>query len=158
MTIDATAEPGTTSGGSTAFDLAPPGERYFRHPGDVVRLAVWGTTTVLLVALIELGTHTTGGVATDLGQVAARAPGELRQLVLAVTQIVTILAPTAIVVGLLLRRRWRRLGLLVLAAGAAWALWLALDAAVDVPGRLPHALRTGTWIASTRFPSLAYLA
>ena len=27
----------------------PPGERYYRHPGDLVRLVVWGTATVLLV-------------------------------------------------------------------------------------------------------------
>jgi uncharacterized protein (TIRG00374 family) len=158
MTVDATASRETAPGDPVTFGDAPPGERYFRHPGDVVRLVLWATITALLVLLIEIATHTTGGVAADVGQVAARAPGELRQLLLAVTQIITILVPVAILVALLLRQRWRRLGLLVLAAGAGCALWLALDAAIDVPGRLPHALRTGTWVASTRFPSLAYLA
>ena len=116
MTVDV-ADHGTTSG-APAFDPAPPGERYFRHPGDVVRLVVWGTIAALLVLLIEIGTRTTGGIATDIGQVAARTPGELRQLLLAVTQIITILVPAAVLVTLLLQRRWRRLGLVVVAAAA----------------------------------------
>ena len=58
------------------FDLAPPGERYFRHPGDVVRLVLWATITASCSSLIiEIGPRTTSdGVAADLGRVAARAP------------------------------------------------------------------------------------
>src|SRR6185503_17789615 len=39
-----------------------------------------------------------------------------------------------------------------------WAAWLGLESAIDLPGRLPAAVTSGTWVASTRFPSLAYLA
>ncbi len=92
-------------------------------------------------------------------RVAARTPGELRQLLLAVTQIITILVPAAVLVD---RSSSNAAG--DGSGSSSWPrlpvglLWLALDAAIDVPGRLPHAVRTGTWIASTRFPSLAYLA
>jgi uncharacterized membrane protein YbhN (UPF0104 family) len=154
-----TASPTVAASGDTMpFDPTAPGERYFRHPGDVVRLVLWGVLTLVMVLLVELGTRTTAGVTADFGRVVARAPGEVRQLLLALTQVVTILIPVAVIASLLATQRWRRLGLLLLASGAGWALWLALDAAVDEPGRLPDAVRTGTWIASTRFPSLAYLA
>src|SRR5206468_11303726 len=56
-----------------AFDPAPPGERYYRHPGDVVRLVLWGTAALLLAIVIQVGTHTTDGVAADLGRVTGRA-------------------------------------------------------------------------------------
>ena len=56
-----------------AFDQSPPGERYYRHPGDVVRLVLWGTTALLLAIIIDIGTHTTDGLTADLGRVGARA-------------------------------------------------------------------------------------
>ena len=140
------------------FDASPPGERYYRHPGDVVRLVLWGLAAVLLAVVIGIGTHTTDGVTADLERVAARAPVSVRELLLALTQVVAIAVPAAVAIALVVRQRWRRLGLLVLAGAAGWLIWVALDTVIDLPGRLPDAVTSGTWVASTRFPSLGFLA
>ena len=34
-----------TPAGALDADVRPPGERYFRHPGDVLRLLLWGAVT-----------------------------------------------------------------------------------------------------------------
>ena len=53
----------------------PPGERYFRHPGDVVRLVVWGARGARsLGVFLRLATDTSDGLTTDLGRAAARGP------------------------------------------------------------------------------------
>jgi glycosyltransferase 2 family protein len=142
---------------SPAFDPTRPGERYFRHPGDVVRLVLWGIAAVLLVVLIGFGTDTTDGLTTDLGRVGARVPSAIRELLLALTQVVAVVVPTVVAIGLVVTQRWRRLGIVVLAAAGGAALWFGLEAAIDLPGRLADAVTSGTWIASTRFPSLGYL-
>ena len=51
----------------------------------------------------------------------------------------------------------RRCSSLAAAAGAA-VVRLLLDPLLDLPGRLPDALTGDTWVASTRFPSLPFLA
>jgi glycosyltransferase 2 family protein len=141
-----------------AFDSAPPGERYFRHPGDVVRLVLWGSAALLLAVVIAIGTHTTDGLTSDLGRVAGRAPESVRELLLALTQVLALAVPAAVAIGLVVAQRWRRLGIILLAAVAGSALWVVLDVAIDLPGRLPDALTRGMWVASPRFPSLAYLS
>ncbi len=156
-----TSQPTVTPDADTplpALDLLPPGERYFRHPGDVVRLVLWGAAAVLLTIVIGIGTSTTDGVTDDLGRAAARLAVSIRQLLLALTQVVAVTVPAVVVVGLAVRRRWRRLGIVTLAGGAGLLTWFAVDAGLDLPGRLGDAVSSGTWVASTRFPSLAYLA
>ena len=37
------------------FDDVPPGERYYRHPGDVIRLVVWGLATIALAVVRRVG-------------------------------------------------------------------------------------------------------
>ena len=58
----------------------PPGERYYRHPGDVVRLVVWGVATVVLLLFIAVATGTSDGVRTDLGGAATAFPRAAREL------------------------------------------------------------------------------
>src|SRR5947207_2547147 len=113
--------------GPSAFDLTPPGERYFRHPGDVVRLVLWGTAALLLAVVIALGTDTTDGLTTDLGRVGGRVPMSVRELLLALTQVVAVAAPVFVAIGLIVTQRWRRLGLLALAGVAGAAAWVVLD-------------------------------
>ena len=73
----------TPADATPTIDDHPAGERYFRHPGDVVRLVLWGLATVVLVLFIELATDTSNGVTTDLGRAAARVPTSVRELSLA---------------------------------------------------------------------------
>ncbi|MCU1381076.1 MAG: hypothetical protein JWN29_4059 [Acidimicrobiales bacterium] len=143
---------------SVNFDTSPAGERYFRHPGDVVRLVLWGTGVFVLALLVAVGTSTSDGVTTDLGRVAARLALSIRQLVLALTQVVAVVVPAVVAVGLVVRQRWRRLGVVTAAAVLGAGAWLGLERGLDLPGRLADAVTTGTWVASPRFPSLAYLA
>ena len=97
----------------------PPGERYYRHPGDVLQLVFWGTGIVLVALLVQLGTDTTRGLTNDVARATDRLPLTVRELVLALTQVVALLAPVVLVVVLAVGRRWRRLGSLVAAGGAA---------------------------------------
>ncbi len=139
-------------------DHRPPGERYFRHPGDVVRLVVWAVTAVVLLLFIELADATSDGVSTDLGDAASRFPSEVRELALAVTQVGALLVPAVVVLVLLYERRFRRVGMLVLAAAAGAGAFRLLDAVIEVSGRVAGAVTEGTWIADPRFPSLTYVA
>jgi undecaprenyl-diphosphatase len=138
--------------------IRPPGERYFRHPGDVLRVLLAGITTVLLAIFISVTTSSSTGLTADLGRAADRLPTALRELLLAVTQVATIAVPLAVLLVLGVQRRWRRMGLLVL-SGVAGAAGLALlDALLDIDARVDGAVTSGTWVASTRFPSLTYVA
>ena len=137
------------------FDERPAGERYYRHPGDVVRLVVWAVVTIAVVLFVQIATDTSAGVTTDLGRAGARAATAVRELVLALTQVAVVVTALGIVALLVVQRRWRRLGFVVLGAVAGAAIVTLLDQLLDVPGRLPDAVSSGTWLASTRFPNLA---
>ena len=48
------------------------------------------------------------------------------------------------------RERWRRLAIVALAAVAGAGVVTLLDQLLELPGRLPDAVSSGTWLASTR--------
>jgi undecaprenyl-diphosphatase len=147
-----------TSSESIRFDDVPPGERYYRHPGDIIRLVVWGLITLALALFIELAEGSNDGVREDLGDVVALIPVTVRQLAVTIAQAAVILVPALIVVLLVYRRRWRRL--LHLAAGAAlgFGAYVLVDAALDLPGPVAEALDDDFWLIPARFPSPAVLA
>ena len=91
------------------------------------------------------------------GRAATRVPEAVRQLSLALAQVLAVTVPVAVVAILVARGRWRRLGVVVLAAAAGAAAVALLDAAVGLSHLVPGAVTTGTWVASTRFPSLVFL-
>ena len=112
------------SGGRHAavgFDARPPGERYYRHPGDIVRVVIWGAATVLLILLIEVAEGTNDGIREDLGEAAGLVPRAVRELALGIAQLMAVVIPVVVAVAILWRRRWRRAGLLALAAAAGAA-------------------------------------
>ena len=144
--------------GDALTSARPPGDRYFRHPGDVVRLVVWGAAAILLVLLLRLAKSTSAGLTTDIGRAAASVPDAIREFALALVQVGGLLVPTVVVGLLVWQRRWRRIGLVVLGATAGAVVFALLDLYLDLPGRLEDAVSTTTWVTSTRFPSLAYVA
>jgi undecaprenyl-diphosphatase len=152
--IDIAAAPGRDSEAASR----PPGDRYFRHPGDVVRLVLAGSVLVLLVLFVELATSTSRGVSADLARAATAVPDEARELLLAVTQIVAIALPIVVVVAIVVRHRWRRLGVVVLAAAAGAGLFALLDTLFDIGGSVRGAVTGGTWVAAADFPTLTYVA
>jgi glycosyltransferase 2 family protein len=157
-TTSATVVATGTAAPTPAFDVRPPGERYFRHPGDVVRVVVWGAATIVLVLLIELAEGTNAGIREDLGEAVALIPLAVRELALAAAQIAALLVPVVIAICLVTQRRWRRTVVLVAAAAVGAGLFVLLDRAIGLSGRAPGALDEDSWLISTRFPSTAYLA
>jgi undecaprenyl-diphosphatase len=141
----------------SGLDAQPPGDRYFRHPGDVLRLVAFGTATVLLTLFVKVATGTSEGVTSDLGDAATAVPGPVRELMLILVQATAIVVPIGIGVALAWRRRWRRAGVVGLAAVAGAAVVALLNAALDLSTHVPGALTKESWVASTRFPTLAYL-
>jgi undecaprenyl-diphosphatase len=139
-------------------DDRPAGERYFRHPGDVVRLVVWVLTAVVLALFLEVATATSSGLSRDLGGAASRISRSARELLLALTQVLALVVPIAVVAVLLVQRRFRRLGVVVLAAAVGAGAAELMDAWLDLSGRVRGAVTDGTWIADPGFPSLTYLA
>ena len=112
-----------------------PGERYFRHPGDVVRLVLWAIVTFVLALFVSIASDTSDGLTTDLGRAASRLAEAVRELSLALAQVGAILVPLAVVIVLVVQRRWRRLGVGLLAAAAGVAVLALVDAAVGLSGQ-----------------------
>jgi undecaprenyl-diphosphatase len=138
--------------------VQPPGERYFRHPGDVVRLVIWGLAALVLGVFLRLATDTSDGLTSDLGRAASRVPTAVRELALALVQVGAIVVPVVVVVLLVLQQRWRRL-LVGAVAGVIGAVVLVIvDRVVHLSGRTAGGVTSGTWVASTSFPSLAYVS
>ncbi len=79
--------------GDALAHARPPGDRYFRHPGDVVRLVLWGTALVLLAIFLSVADATSAGVSTDLGRVASQLPDAVREFFLTVAQVGGVLVP-----------------------------------------------------------------
>ncbi len=139
-------------------DERPPGERYYRHPGDVLRLIVWGAATFLLLALVELAPAATAGLRTDLVDIGDALPLALRQLALASVQVAAVAVPLTIVALLVAGRRWRRSATIACAAALGALLGVLAGSLVDTPVRLAGALDDDAWLTSARFPSPTYLA
>ncbi|MDQ3739002.1 MAG: flippase-like domain-containing protein [Actinomycetota bacterium] len=142
----------------SGVDHLPPGERYFRHPGDVVRTVLWGAATLALIAFIELATGTSAGLAADLGRVATAPHRTVRELLLGLIQVTSVSVPIVVLVALAVRQRWRRMGMVVLGAAAAAAAMALIGALTDLGGTVTDALTDEPLPISTGFPSIEYLA
>jgi hypothetical protein len=104
------------------------------------------------------GASTAEGVTTDLGRAAVRVPRPIRELSLALAQVAAIAVPVLVAVRLVVHRQWRRFSLLLLAGATGTGLFALLDFRLDLPGGLADEVTNGTWVASTRFPSLTTAA
>ena len=91
--------------------------------------------------------------------VTSRRPSRspVRQLLLAAAQVGALLVPLVVLPALAARRRWRRLGTVVVAAAVGAAVVWLVGVPLDEPPAVPGALSDETWLLSTRFPSVAYL-
>ena len=136
----------------------PPGDRYYRHPGDVVRLIVWAAVTVLLVLFIEVASGTSDGLRSDLGATATAVPLAARQLLLVLAQVGAVIVPATALGVLVWKRRWRRAGTVIAAAAAGAVAFILVDSLLDRPARIVGALGDESWLIVHRFPSPGYLA
>ena len=140
------------------LDDRPPGERYYRHPGDVLRLVVWGSATLLLVLFIDVAVATSDGVRTDLGSAFTSVPGPARQLLLAIVQVGAVLVSVGVLTTLAVRGHWRRAGTVIASAAGGVAMYTLVGTLLDEPERIAAALGDDSWLISARFPSPTYLA
>ena len=143
---------------ASAEGRATAGERYYRHPGDVVRLVGWASAALLLLLFLAVATATSDGVRDDLGGVVTAVPTAVRQLLLVVVQIAAVVIAVALVAVLAWQRRWRRLATATGAAALGAAAWWLVERMLDEPGRLPGSLAGDSWLLSSRFPSPGALA
>jgi uncharacterized membrane protein YbhN (UPF0104 family) len=149
----ATSDPG--AGTVIVVDEAP---APVRRPRDLLR-AVGGAAGLALVLLLgAVATQTTSGVQSDLTRAAQHVPGILRQALYAVTSLLLLAVPVALLVRQALWRRWRQIaeafvaGLLGLGASYALAAW-----AVDIaPASLSQTLTSN--VNGPPGPTASYLA
>ena len=116
------------------FDIGRPGDRYERHPGDVLRLALWATITVLLVIVLETAEQTAAAIDADVNEWVESIPALARELGRTVIAYVAFITPVVVAAVLIARRRWRRLitlGATALLAAAAYAALGALTGLAD---------------------------
>jgi uncharacterized protein (TIRG00374 family) len=132
-----------------------------RSPSDVVRLV---GAIVLLSAGYAAAEGLRDGVTTfqaGLLETVASFPDAARTALVGVTQVAAVAAPAAILIVLLVRRRFRLvLAVLLAALLAALAMWLAATFALE-DARPPNwhlTAATQSWLARTSFPSAEYLA
>lgn len=137
----------------------PPAQRTF-SPGDVVRLLV-GVLLVLGGAMVAtLAQSTIEGIEQDLLEAFARLPDRFERVVLSAAQLVTSVVPTVALVVLLVRRRFRTAGLLVLASAAASIAMVVADAVVidrELAAVL-DALRAEESLADSAYPNSQVIA
>jgi glycosyltransferase 2 family protein len=148
------SEPAAPAG----FDLRPPGERYYRHPGDLVRLIFAAIGALCIVFLVTLARDTADGFTTDLADATGRIARAGRELLLALAQVAAIAVPAFVVVGLVVRQRWRRLATVALGGLAGAGLFGVVGRAVGAATPLPNDVEAGSWLMSPSFPPPAYLA
>lgn len=143
---------------TTPFDTTPPGERYYRHAGDLVRLVVAAIVSVVVICLVTVARNTADGFTEDLADASGRIARSARELLLALAQSVAIAVPAVVVVVLVARRRWRRLLTVVCGALAGAGVFALIGQAVDAATDRPLELRRADTFLDPSFPPPAYLA
>ena len=134
--------------------------RLYRHRSDVARLVF---NLALLGGLVLLAWLAPNGLRTfgvDVLNLVDSLPRTLVEGLLGVVQLVAIVLPGAVVLGLLWRRAWALLGILAAAAALAAASMALLSShvAASIPISQIGFDRYRSWLVGGQFPSSTYLA
>ena len=134
--------------------------RLYRHRSDVARLVF---NLALLGGLVLLAWLAPNGLRTfgvDVLNLVDALPRTIVEGLLGVVQLVAIVLPVAVVLGLLWRRAWALLGILAAAAALAAASMALLSShvAASVPISQIGFDRYRSWLVGGQFPSSTYLA
>jgi uncharacterized membrane protein YbhN (UPF0104 family)/tRNA A-37 threonylcarbamoyl transferase component Bud32 len=130
-----------------------------RSGADVVRLALAWAVLVATVIAGWLAGDTVRTVQQDLASLAEVLPDGLRAAMAGGAQLAVLLIPGAALVFLLVHRRTRVVGRVLLAVAVTIPLCIALTTlAADVsPSSFDSASETESWIRDSGFPGTAYL-
>lgn len=150
-----TASSGRPVGDVVLVDEAPAA---VRRPRDLLRTVGGALTVTLVLVLGAVATDTMSGAQSDLTRAGQHLPGLLRQGLYAVTSLMLLAVPAALLVRQALWRRWRQIGeafaasLLALGASFALAAWIVHGAPESLQGAL-----TST-VNGPPAPTASYLA
>lgn len=131
-----------------------------RHPADMARLLFSLAAFVVAMALMAADPAGATSLGSSLLQVIGLLPNVITSAAMGTAQILSVVAPSALLVVLILRRRIR-LTTLVIAAGAlAGGATLGLRHWLDITTPTIPAGRTTarSWVTGALFPSAPYLA
>jgi uncharacterized membrane protein YbhN (UPF0104 family) len=130
----------------------------YRHPGDVIRLIAGSAVLVsaLTVSLVAGGRLLGPSAAFE----SALRPGSAGDVTTGVVQVASVLAAVLVVAFLLLRRRFRLLVGLVVAAGLAAATMVGILSLVggEQPEALTARLARDSWLAGAGYPGPPLIA
>ena len=132
-----------------------------RSPSDVLRLLVGAALVLLGVILATVADRTVGGAQADLVEAVSRLPSRVEQVVVGIAEVIAASVVFVIAIVLIVQRRWRRLGVLVVGAVVAGVAMQLLDHVLELPETTRAIAQNGVtigWIQDASFPSSAYLA
>ena len=132
-----------------------------RSASDVIRLLIGTGLVALGIVLATVADDTVGGAQADLIDEVGRIPSRLQEAVIGVAQVLGASVVLAIVIVLVVRGEWRRLGVLFLGSIVATLAMHFVAEALELPETTraiaDNAVGTG-WIDDPGFPSSGYLA
>lgn len=131
-----------------------------RHSADVARLVLTAVITLGLVGFSRLFDDSIERVSTDVVRLVRLVPDGLAFALVGIVQIVVTVAIPVVVIGVVLRRRWRFLGLGVLSAALGGVAMALLDGLLDnqVPAGLERSRVVTSWVMGSAYPSAVLLA
>jgi undecaprenyl-diphosphatase len=144
-----------------AVDIEVQRPQRVRSASDALRLIAGLALVVVGVILATVADRTVGGAQADLIEAISRIPSRIEQVVIGIAQLLTGSVILVIAVVLVVQRRWRRLGILIVGAYAAAGTMTLVGRLLDLPQTEAAIAENGDtigWLTTPGFPSANYLA
>lgn len=150
--MEATSEPVAPASGGRA--------ELYRHPSDVARLVFACGAVALLLLFAVVQENELSGLTVDVLALVDGLPAALVNAMVGLVQLLTLVVPIVVVLGLLRTRQWTLLSLLALSAGIAAGSMVVLSDLVEesIPLESLGYDRVDSWFIGGQYPSSTYLA
>lgn len=134
--------------------------KWERHSADVARLILTAVITVVLVGFSRIFNDSILHISTAVANVFRYIPDGLTFAVVGTVQLVVTVSIPVSVVWLAVKRRWRFLGLGVLAAAGGGLVMAGLEGFLkgELPSGIERSRVIGSWLSGSAYPSAALLA
>lgn len=134
--------------------------RWERHPADTARLVLAAAVTLGLVGVSRIFDDSIETVSSSLVRMLRLIPDGIVFALVGIVQVVVTVAIPIALGWLFVRRRWRVLGLVVLAGILGGVVMGALERFLDadLPTGLARSRVVESWLSSSAYPSAALLA
>ncbi|MCB1256059.1 MAG: flippase-like domain-containing protein [Microthrixaceae bacterium] len=131
-----------------------------RHPADIARFFIALLITGALTLTARLFESRLTKVSSDLIRLFTNIPAGVTEVLVGLVQLTVITAFVITAIWLVVRRRWRLIGLLAAAAGAAAVSMIVVTRLLDnqIPAELAQQHSVASWITGKAFPSASLLA